>query len=62
MRAMICNRCRRRVPQTKVLNGRQYCQACYDLVEEILSDVGEESEWGVLNETRGLVRSVSLRV
>jgi len=61
MRSVICNRCRRRVPQTKVLNGRRYCQACYDLIEEILSEV-EESEWGVLNEIRGLVQSVSLRV
>lgn len=33
MRSVICNRCRRRVPQTKVLNGRRYCQACYDLIE-----------------------------
>lgn len=62
MRMVTCHRCRRRVPQSKELNGRQYCQACYDLVEEILSDVGEENEWDVRNETRGPVRSVSLRV
>lgn len=61
MRAMICNRYRWRVPQTKELNGRQYCQECFDLVEEVLSDVREESEWDVASVRRGPVRSVSLR-
>jgi len=35
----ICQRCRRPTEQTKLLHGRRYCLACFELVYEVLSDL-----------------------